>query len=254
MVTKKLSNDSIKIIDKCNRDVLIEGRDNGMAFSFLQKTGKNEFTTVQPPSPCKDYLAEVVFTEKYDIPTRGCGLYYKQKLNIFSDCAYMAIKILKAKGGGYSYGKSFEHDVEMLKDNHKNIERLMNQYEKKIGLKVLTKIEEANDDFFLVKFSSEWCKSTHSISLYSLLLRVLMASTEKDKDFMSVLKNYNYHNGDKSLLTSSLPKIELIMKEKKLPPNVRKYSKANMLKFRGSPHDNGILNWDKTFVEVPLGA
>lgn len=241
----------MKIIDKQNRGLLDEGRNNGMAFAFLEKK-KDNFRTVQPLSPCKDYLAEVVFTERYDMPTKGCGLNYLKKLNIFSDVAYMVITILKSKRGSYDYSKSFENDVKLLAENHKQIERLMNDFEKQINLKILTEVTPANDDLFLVKFSADWCQSTHAISLYTLLLRVLMAATEKDKDIVSFLSSYSYHNGDKSLLNQNLNKIKLILKEKKLPPNTRNYSKEYLLKFMDSPHDNGITSWNSSFEDVPL--
>lgn len=243
----------VKIIEKCKRSVLSEGRDNGMAFAFLQKVEDGVFHTVQPASPCKDYLAEVVFTEKYGIPTKGCGLYYKKKLDIFSDVAYMAIKMMPRTYGGYSYSASLENDIKTLKDNYKHAERLINSFEKKIGLKILTTITPANDNYFLLEFSSEWCKSTHAISLYSLLIRVLMVAIDADKDIMSFLKSYSYNYGDVSLLKSAMSKIELILKEKKLPPTTNKYSKASVERFMQSPHNNGILNWNSTFDEIQLG-
>jgi hypothetical protein len=245
----------VKVVDNYKRGVLIEGRDNGMAFGFLQKIKDDEFHTVQPPSPCKDYLAEVVFTEKHGIPTKAYGLNYKKKLGIFSDTAYMTIKMMKRHGGGgYSYSSSFENDVKQLADNYKHIQRLMREFEKSIGLKVLTTIKPANNDFFVVSFSSDWCKSSHSISLYSLLLRILMVATAADKDIMSFLSTYSYHYGDKSLLAQSIHKIKLILKEKKLPPNTIPYSKSSLKQFYQTPHDNGIIAWNSSFNEVKLGA
>lgn len=244
----------ITIVEKKDRGKLGEGRNNGMGFGFLQHIKDRTFHTVQPLSPCKDYLAEVVFTEKHDIPTKGCGLSYPKKLDIFTDIAYMGIKLMPIHGSKYySYGKTLETDVKLLAENYKSIQRLMNQFELELGLKSLTRIEPANDDYFLVTLSSEWCDSTHSISLYTLLLRVLMVATEDDKDIVDFLKGYEYHLGDKQLLAQVNKKIELVLKEKKLPPNTYPYSKSQMLAMRGSPHNNGIVNWSASFKEVPLG-
>jgi hypothetical protein len=243
----------VKIIEKCNRGALHEGRNNGMAFAFLQKVDDETFHTVQPASPCKDYLAEVVFTENYDIPTKGCGLSYKKKLNIFSDVAYLAMKLLKTHSNDYyNYSPSFETDVKLLSENYKNIEKLINQFEERLELKTLTTIEPANDGNFLVKLPSDWCISTHSISLYTLLLRVLMVATEGETDILNFLKDYTYNVWDRNLLGLISDKIKLIWGEKKLPPNNIPYSKQNMLKFMGSPHDNGIVSWKGSFEEVPL--
>lgn len=243
-----------KIIDKYNRGVLGEGRNNGMAFGFLQDVGKGEYHTVQPPSPCKDYLAEVVFTEKHGIPTRAYGLTYKAKLDIFTDRAYMAIKMMKTHGGGgYSYSPSFEGDVKLLAKNYPEMERLLNDFEDHLGIKIKTKITPANDDFFLVEFSSDWCQSSHSISLYSLLLRVLMVATKKDKDIMSFLRSYSYSQFDVSLLNQCMAKIEAIYKEKKLPPNTVAYSRQKLSNYYQSPHNHGIVGWNQTFKEIQLG-
>jgi len=226
-----------------------------MGFAFLQKMPDGVFHTVQPASPCKDYLAEVVFTEKHGIPTRAYGLNYKKQLNIFSDVAYMAIKMMPTKGGGgYNYSSSLKKDTELLAKNYKNITRLINDFEKKVGLKILTTIEPANNDYFLLKFSSKWCDSTHSISLYSLLIRVLMVAESSDKDIMSFLKAYKYHSGDKNLVQQSMKKIESILKTKKLPPNAVSYSKSRLLSYHQTPHNNGIIAWNSSFTELKIGA
>lgn len=243
----------IKIKETKNRGVLSEGRNNGMAFAFLKKVKDDVYETVQPKSPCKDYLAEVVFTEKYGVPSKGCGLYYKEKLNIFNDKAFMTIKMMPThRSKVYNYSKSLDSDVQLLKANYPHMVRLLNSFEKKLKLKVLTTIEPANDDQFLVTFSPEWCDSTHSISLYSLLLRVLMPATEKDTDIMSFLKQYKYNRGDVYLVQSVLPKIKLILEKKKLPPNTSSLSKEKVGKFMQSPHGYGICSWRSSFEEVKI--
>lgn len=242
----------IKIVNEQSRNSLMEGRDNGMAFAFLQKKDDQTFHTVQPLSPCKDYLAEIVFTEKYGIPTGAWGFSYKEQLNIFTDIAYMVIKILKRRGGGYTYSPSFLNDVKLLNDNYKHIERLINEFETTVGLKILTTIEPTEDDSFLLKFSSEWCQSTHSISLYTLLLRVLIVATEEDKELVPFLQSYDYSQADKSLLMQVMNKILLILETKKLPPNTKRYSKKGLARGQ-SPHNNGIVSWDSSFDEIQLG-
>lgn len=239
------------IIETKKRGVLNEGTNNGMAFAFLEKK-EEDYLSVQPFSPCKDYLDEVVTTEKTGIPTKGCGLIYPKKLNIFSDVAYLGIKILKTKDNQYYYSDSFENDVETLKKNHKNIEKLVNQIEDIIGLKKSV-IEEQNDDYFLITLDSKWCDSTISISLYSLLIRVSMIY-DGEMDYMKFLENYNYNNHDKHLIENMLKKekLKLILENKKLPPNRRAFSKNALSKGMQSPHGNGIFSWDCSFEEVKL--
>ena len=51
----------IQIINKQCRSKLCEGRSYQMGFAFLKKLDNNTFETVQPISPCKDYLNDVIF-------------------------------------------------------------------------------------------------------------------------------------------------------------------------------------------------
>lgn len=247
----------VTIIDKQNRSKLAEGRNNGMAFAFLKKIeGKeNEFKTVMPPSPCKDYLAEVIITENTGYGTRGCGLSYPKKLNIFSDVAYMSISILKTSDSSwasYSYSNSFNNDVKKLAENYKNLQKLINNLEKTLKLSSLTTIKEANNNKFLVTLPIEWTKSTHSISLYSLLLRVGMFVENPNEDIVKYVSNFTYNTGDKSLCSSIIPKLKLIIKNKMLPPNTIKYNIEQLKNKIASPHDNGIQRWNSSFEEVEI--
>lgn len=242
----------ITIVEKKKRSVLQEGRDNGMGFAFVKKVADNIYHTVQPMSPCKDYLHEIIVTEHCGVPTKAYGLRYAKRNNLFTeDVAFLGIKLLKKHNTWYNYSKSFEEDNEKLKTNLPHIVSALNWIEQEIGLEKLTEIHEANDDQYLVVVPIEWCKSTSAISLYSLLLRVLMVY-DGTKDVMSFLKSYSYNGGDVSLLVGTIPKLELILKKRKLPPNRVKYQKEALKKGGMSPHDRGILAWDSNFLEVPL--
>jgi hypothetical protein len=244
--------DSIVIKEVCDRGKLGEGRNNGMAFAFLKKVGDNSFETVNAMSPCKDYLAEVTLTENTGIPTKGYGLVYKKKLDIFSDVAFMAIKILKTKQGTYNYSSSFDNDVKMLDANYLNIQKLMNEFEEMLGFSNFTKIEKAEDDYFLVTLPVEWTISTHAVSLYTLLLRMGMASDGKES-FHDFYTNYKYNGGDKSLSISAKPKIDIILSNKKLPPMVFSYNKEYLTKGGQSPHNHGIIAWTGKYEEGTIG-
>lgn len=238
------------IKDVKNRNVLAEGRTNGMAFAFLKKIKEGYFETVQPLSPCKDYLNEPVFTENTGIPSRAHGLVYSKKLDIFTDVFYMAIKILGGKNeSGYYYNKEQDINIDKkhLKDNYKNIERLLNFVEDKIGIKIKTKVEECNDDQFLLTSSSEWAVSTIAISLYSLLVRLSLVYTGKEEP-LEYLKNYNYHREDKNYAEVALKKLDIIFKNGSLPTQP-KFDIDRAKSQQWSPHCVGLISSSIVLIE-----
>lgn len=248
---KKIDSIVIKEVEK--RSKLIEGRNNGMGFAFLKKVDSNVFETVQPVSPCKDYLNEVIITENTGIGTRAHGLNYKEKLDIFSDVGYMTIKILPDNSGKYYYNKSklAEEDIKILSDNYKNLENFINQIEKDLDFTDFTKIEKANDEYYLVIVPKQWLISTHAISLYTLLLRIGFVYNGKD-NYNEYLSKYEYSLADKRMFESIKNKFKLILQNKKLPPNRIKYSLSALKRGNHSPHNNGIVGWDSSFEEVIL--
>ena len=238
------------IKDVKSRSVLAEGRTNGMAFAFLKKVKEDYFETVQPLSPCKDYLNEPVFTENTGIPSRAHGLIYSKKLDIFTDVFYMAIKILSQKSGGtYYYNKEqdIKIDIKHLKDNHKNIEKLLNFVENKIGIEIKTKVEECNDDQFLLTSSVEWTVSTIAISLYSLLVRLSFVYTGKEEP-LEYLKTYNYHKEDKNYAEAALKKLDIIFKNGELPSQPS-FDIERAKSQTWSPHNVGLISSPIVLVE-----
>lgn len=248
----------VKIKEVKNRGVLNEGRNSGMGFAFLKKTKslvtrEVVYKTVQPVSPCKDYLAEVVFTELTGIGTQGCGLKYPKKLNIQDkDYFYMAIQIQKTKDGAYHGYSTFEKDLNNLNDNYKNIEVFINKIEEDLQLKNKTTILKANDDYYLINVPKEWCISSIMISMYTLLIRCAQVYDGKQdhNEFMEKLSG-DMKNIDGGLLKSALPKIKEILKTKKFVPQYKNDLKQAEDKNNKwwSPHNNGICSWNLKYEE-----
>lgn len=254
--TKTNVGNTIVITERCNRGVLFEGRSSGMGFAMLKRTGDSTFDTVQPISPCKDYLNEVIFTENYDVPTAGCGLKYSKKNNILDKTSFMVITAQTVhKGEGFYYNKlSFKQYSELLEKNYKVAERFLNILEKAIGI-TGTKITKANDTYYLVELDMEWAKSTFAISLYTLLLRVgIFYDEDKYKDdIMSFLENVgtDTNNIEMFLIKSAIPAIQEILKKSKIPSQSE--DTINVVRNNGgSPHGYGILAWKKTYEKVEL--
>lgn len=231
----------MKITDNQNRRVLSEGRNNGMGFALLEKKGPN-YETVQPISPCKDYLNEVVFTENTGIPSKGCGLEYLKRLKIFKSRLYMAIKIVPTKDGSYYYSRSLEQDQEMLANNYKNLEIFIRKFEDLLGSRIKTHIKAANDGFFLVRGPMIWRRSTIAISLYTLLIRAGMTYNGKD-DPIKFLETFSYNSGDASLIKGALPKIKYILEKREIPGQP-KFPRDAAAKFHWSPHNLGIMSFN----------
>ena len=85
----------LKIIDKQNRGKLNEGRNYQMGFAFCKKVSNKVLETIQPISPCKDYLNDVVYSERtgknvsaYGLNTSKLGLFDKKKKSILSHKNY----------------------------------------------------------------------------------------------------------------------------------------------------------------------
>lgn len=238
-----------------DRKVLNEGRNAGMGFAMLRKVSKDNYETVQPISPCKDYLNEVIFTEKNNIGTSGCGLVYPKKLDIFTDKeAYMVIVIQHAKEGegdnkekNYHSYSTFEEDFECLKNNYKNIQNFVNYFEDILQFNRKTEIKEASDNQYLVTLPIEWCQSTPAISLYSFLLRVSLTYTEGNP--IEFIEKLSSENIDKYLSNSILPRIKKILENRDLlkqEPNsleqAEKYKDKVLNTTRYSPHNMGVLS------------
>lgn len=176
------------IVDNCDRKVLGEGRTKGMAFAFCKKV-KDAFETVQPLSPCKDYLNDVVFIETTGIPISACGLKLNEKKDIFlDDYSYLLITTLPSNKEGKiglknesSYvlsGKLLADELVFMLENHKNIESYINFFEELCNIEGRTTII-MEDPYLLVKFPTYWTKSTYLISLYTYLIRISLYSDFK---------------------------------------------------------------------------
>lgn len=165
--------------DFCDRGKLIEGRNYNMGFAFCKRVGKNEYHTVQPISPCKDYLNDVLFSEHTGKNFSACGL-HTQKQGIFDgeSMGYIAIQMLEPKGGKYPLQEPFADVKARLRANFKNIEKLLNHVEDEFvahGQEIPDRtavVESTDPDIFLLYVPFWWCRTTHLISLYSLLVRM----------------------------------------------------------------------------------
>lgn len=210
------------IIDKHDRSKLGEGRTSNIGFGFLQKLSDHKYETAHAPSPCKDYLNDVVYGEHLEVEVTVYGLHYKPQGIFDKVTSYMVMKVFppnrprpgNGQAGAYYGGinKTLEEDIKLLETNYKNIEKLINWVEDKIAVKRTT-ITKANDDFYLITFDYYWSSQTYLISLYTLLLR--MSQIYDGKESPEEFYNNYKHPNDIMLWNQAKPKLMLLLQGKK---------------------------------------
>lgn len=199
----------MKVIDKLKRDVLMEGRSHQMGFALCKEIDENTLEAVQPISPCKDYLNDVVWAEQTGKEITAYGLHYKPQ-GLKKPFWYLAFKIQPNKyAGPYNKYEKMEEDKKRLAKNYKNILSIINYVEALLHLEHPSNIYKANDDIFVLRLSEKWCQYTYSISLYSLLVRMAQFNDGEDPD--KFLEDYA-NNLDTGLWTPYKQKFEKILK------------------------------------------
>lgn len=159
---------TIKIVDKKDRGKLSEGRTQGISSTFVKKVGE-EYHTVIPFSACKDYLNDVVYSEITGNSIAAHGLTYK-KDGFFEDKKRYFITSILNRHGAHDENAVVKSEIKTLKKNYKNIEKLLNWVEEKVGVKK-TEMIKLEDNLYFQTFDPFWTESTYNISLYSNFMR-----------------------------------------------------------------------------------
>ncbi len=190
-----------------DRSVLGEGRNYGLGFAFAERKG-DTLDLVQPISPCKDYLNDVVYSEVTGKPYKAWGL-VTAKRGIFKDEALLVIAVCKqGPRQGVEY-PAYKADLKALDDNHTQIQKLINWFESKIKLKTLTKIAPLCPGKYLLSLPLWWVEATYRVSLVSLLARLGMYWDGKgdEWEFMGSVKT-----ADKYYLPPAIEKMKKMIK------------------------------------------
>lgn len=221
----------MKIKDTLDRSPLSEGRSYQMGFAFLKKE-KEYYETVNPVSPCKDYLNDIVWTEETGNPSRACGLQYEKK-GIFTDKnCYLVAKMMCSKYGYFNYPEEKRKaDEKHMLENVQNIQKVINDIEKFLEVEGKTEISVVDNSLLIVgpKF---WRSSTYLISLYTLLIRT--AQFSDGTPTMEFLKNFK-HPLDMNLIGPVVKKLDALPKAKDWKQDLNEYKTA--------PHGVGILHY-----------
>lgn len=204
---KKQAMDKLTYVSNHPRSVLTEGRNYGLGFGFAKKEG-NVLTSVMPISPCKDYLNDVVYTEKTGNPYSAFGL-KTTKTGCFEDGnAYLVMSVCLMGARISATYSTYEKDKESLAQNVGYMQEAINWFEEKFGVNGRTKIEKIEDNLYVAIAPLFWTEATYLISLYSLILRCAMEKSSGPA--MEVLTN-NAPSGDYGSAKAAVPNVEQML-------------------------------------------
>lgn len=233
----------IKIINNQDREKLCEGRDHGLGFAFLKNTTGETFETVQPISPCKDYLNDVVYAENTGNNCGAYGLEYTPTKCFKPTKSFMAMQVCDYQNGGGKY-KGIKKELQLMEDLH-GLNEYINKFEEMLGIKHRSKISKIEDNLFFITLPTYWCRSTYLISMYSLLIRV-GRWYKSGEDVIQYLKDFKHDMEERYLINSALPNIQKVLEVKNIKQDLTLYDISNEKEYddddnEDNPvHDEGI--------------
>lgn len=200
----------MELIDNQNRSVLAEGRNYGFSMAFCKVLSDNQLETISPITACKDFLNDILYTEKTQKKIGVYGLHTSYS-GIFKDenYFYMVGKVLPTKyGGNYA---TYDRDKEFALGNKDGLLSFINQFEDKLKIDLTEILECENDkEIVIFKVPIEWANSPYMISLYGLIVRIGL--WYKYEDLEKYLNNFTYDNRDLFNAKNLLASIEKLKK------------------------------------------
>lgn len=227
-----------QLIDNQKRSTLYEGRNSGLAFAFC-RLKDDTLITIQPLSPCKDYLNDIVYSEYTGRSGDACGL-HTEKTGVFegTDVAYMVMSVLGRGAKSPTPYDGMDNDIKLLDTNHRHMQTMVNWFEERFNVKGRTVITQIKSNLYAICLPLFWTEGSYLISLYGLILRVAMYWDGAG----SAYDAFKTHKGaDTYHVTSSVPKIERMLKGC-IP-------KQNLHEHATPPHSLGIISY--SFPPLP---
>jgi hypothetical protein len=223
-------NTKFSFVDEHDRKLLGEGRIYGCGFAFCKREGK-VIRAIQAVSSCREYLNDQLFSELTGKECSAWNMNCKQE-NIFNDGkSYLVFGILEYRNGG-KYA-NYDRDYTALKSNWKNLEKLLNWFEKRLNLKEKTKIIPLTENRYLAIMPKFWVDALYKISLYTLIMRSGIFYTGGDPlEFLFTCKN----DAENFMMIQRIKdKIEKLLSGNIPVQNVNDIN---------SPHGMGIVNFN----------
>ncbi len=168
---------TLVLVDKLVRKGLVEGRNYGIGHGFCKREG-DVVTTIMPITACKDFLNDVVYSERSGKDHFIYGFYTK-KLGIFvGPYAHLAMNVCKMGTNPEVAYETYDKEVNELDKNYLNIQQAIQRIEVELTTKNpiegLTTIYPAQDHKFICEIPIWWTGATFLISLWGLCIRNLV--------------------------------------------------------------------------------
>ena len=228
----------IKEIQK--RSSLSEGRNYGIGFAILKpNSNKTKFETLNAFTACRDYLNDFSYVEYTKKEIGKIHGYNHKLLNVFDNkrLFYLGVNTLHRNHG--SIWDKKEEALNILITNYKNLEKLLNKFEDKLGLKTKSSIE-LDEDTLIIKAPIYWTKTTALISVYTLLIRCYFNIQDfNDDNFEELLKTHKCFISDDSMYIKNCLKF---YNNPKLKYHKINYDNYN-IKQSGQIHNFGISGY-----------
>lgn len=194
------------------RRVLGEGRNKGLGFAFcklITNGEKNTLEAVQPISPCKDYLNDVVYSERTGKPFSAYGL-NTSKNDIFNDkIGYLVMSVCKRGATIESDYDGYKSECELLNNNIPNLQLFINFFEEKFKVSGRTNLVKLADNLVLAELPLFWTEATYLISLFTLIARIGMFY--KNGDVLDYFYTSKENSADSNTANIVKNKINLMM-------------------------------------------
>ena len=229
----------MEVLNENSRSSLSEGRNYGIGFAWAEKKGK-VIKTINPVSPCKDYLNDQCAVEAGYGEFRVYGL-KSEKRNLFEKKAYLVIRTCdsyKNEEKGKELSEAEQKINYLLKENYKNIEMVLNSVEEQF-IKERTKIYEANNGYYVIDVPTIWTINGPMISFYALIVRNAIYGA---KDIDDLFLNKKVYNVDHNFLGYALAFYYFI--KNGIIPEVNYKDKQFELE-SGSVHNYGVVEYIK---------
>lgn len=240
-----------KIKELQKRISLNEGRNYGIGFSVLKPiNNKTKFETFLPFTACRDYLNDFSYVEHNKKEIGSIHGYNHKLLNCFNNkrTFYLGVNTLNYNNGGPWINK--DNALNILINNFKNLELLLNTIENKINLfKTRTSIK-LDEDTLIIKSPAYWNKTTALISVYTLFIRCFFnIDFKKGDDILDKMENHQCF-----IMSDNMMKKNCIEFFKLNTKNLKKISKINYSEFKieesKDVHNFGISGYLKKIKNI----
>jgi hypothetical protein len=217
-----------KFIEKHSRSTLGEGRSYGLGCCLVKKTKDGFETAHHTITACKDFLNEVIYTERTKLPSYAHGLNCIKSIGLFEDCdkAYFAIKFLDNYNDG-THSAKFLKDENYFLENINNTINFINQFNDILNLQETILHKTDDEKVFILETDLYWTKNTYLVSLYTLIMRNgsdytggdIFDYCKKDMSVESMLKG-NIDKIKKNCLETLIDPEQEVLSEFKCPHNM----------------------------------